>query len=56
MKTVFSRYFFTAAIILMLALVLIGTSSQALIHGYLTDSAVTELKQNCTAISNLAAA
>ena len=56
MKTVFSRYFFSAVIILMLALVLIGTSFQTLVHRFLTDSAVTELQKNCTAITNLAAA
>ena len=56
MKSTFSRTFSTAAIILMLALVLVGTSFQALVKDYLTDTAVENLQQNASAISNLAAA
>ena len=56
MKTTFSRNFSTAAIILMLALVLVGTSFQALVKDYLTDYAVENLQKNSTAIADLAAA
>ena len=42
--------------ILFLALILVGTSFQALVEDYLTDSAVTDLQQNCDAIANLASA
>ena len=56
MKTTFSRTFSTAAIILLLALILVGTSFQALVEDYLTESAVADLQQNCDAISNLASA
>ena len=56
MKSTFSRSFSTAAIILMLALVLVGTSFQALVKDYLTDTTVEALRQNSAAISNLAAA
>ena len=56
MKTTFSRTFSTAAIILLLALILVGTSFQALVEDYLAESAIHELQQNSTAISNLASA
>ena len=56
MKSSSSRSFSTAAIILMLALVLVGTSFQALVKDYMTDTAVENLQQNASAISNLAAA
>ena len=56
MKNSSSRSFSTAAIILMLALVLVGTSFQALVKDYLTDTAVDNLQQNASAISNLASA
>ena len=42
--------------ILFLALILVGTSFQALVEDYLTDSAVAELQQNSDAIANLASA
>ena len=56
MKTTFSRTFSTTIMILLLALILVGTSFQALVEDYLTDSAVTDLQQNSDAIANLASA
>ena len=56
MKTTFSRTFSTTVMILFLALILVGTSFQALVEDYLTDSAVTDLQQNSDAIANLASA
>ena len=56
MKTTFSRTFSTTVIILLLSLILVGTSFQALVEDYLADSAIAELQQNSTAISNLASA
>ena len=56
MKTTFGRIFSTTVTILFLALILIGTSFQALVEDYLTESAVTDLQQNCDAIASLASA
>ena len=56
MKTTFSRIFFTTAIILMLSLILVGTSFQLLVEDYLADSAIEELQQNSTAMASLASA
>ena len=56
MKTTFSRTFSTTAIILLLALILVGTSFQALVEDYLAESAILELKQNSEAMANLASA
>ena len=56
MKTTFGRTFSTTVLILFLALLLVGTSFQALVEDYLTDSAVANLKQNCDAIASLASA
>ena len=56
MKTTFSRTFSTTIMILLLALILVGTSFQALVEDYLTDSAVADLQQNSNAIANLASA
>ena len=56
MKTTFSRTFTATVIILLLALILVGTAFQALVEDYLTDTAVSELQQNGTAIANLASA
>ena len=56
MKTTFSRTFSTTIMILFLALILVGTSFQALVEDYLTDSAVTDLQQNSNAIASLASA
>ena len=56
MKTTFCRTFSTTIMILFLALILVGTSFQALVEDYLTDSAVADLQQNSDAIANLASA
>ena len=56
MKTTFSRSFSATLMILLLALVLVGISFQALVEDYLTESAVSELKQNGSAIATLASA
>ena len=56
MKTTFSRTFSTTVIILLLALILVGTSFQALVEDYLEESAISELQQNSTAMADLASA
>ena len=56
MKTSFSRSFTTAATILLLALVVLGTSFQLQVNKYMEDSTVTGLQQDAAVISNLAAA
>ena len=56
MKTTFSRTFSTTIMILLLALILVGTSFQALVEDYLTESAVADLQQNSNAIASLASA
>ena len=56
MKTTFGRTFSTTVMILFLALILVGTSFQALVEDYLTESAVADLQQNSDAIANLASA
>ena len=56
MKTTFSRTFSTTVIILLLSLIVVGTSFQALVEDYLADSAIEKLQQNSTAIADLASA
>ena len=56
MKTTFSRTFSTTVIILLLSLILVGTSFQALVEDYLAESAIAKLQQNSTAVANLASA
>ena len=56
MKTTFSRTFSATLIILLLALILVGTVFQALVEDYLMDTAVSELQQNGSAIAALASA
>ena len=56
MKTTFSRYFFSAAIVLLAALLLVGASFRTLVGDYLEDHALEELKGNATALSSLASA
>ena len=56
MKTTFGRTFSTAATILLLALLLLGASFQALVKDYLTESTMADLRQDAGVISNLAAA
>lgn len=56
MKTSFSRTFSSAVTILILTLLVLGLSFQALVREYLTEKAFSELQQNAKVISNLAAA
>ena len=56
MKTTFSRTFFAFAVILLAALLLVGTSFQLLVKNYLSTKAVEGLKSNSTTIARLAAA
>ena len=56
MKTTFARTFSTLVIVLLTALVLVGISFQALVKDYLTDTAISELQSNSTAIAQLASA
>ena len=56
MKSSFSRSFFTAATILLLALVSLGTAFQLQVNHYMETSTVSGLQQDATVISNLAAA
>ena len=56
MKSAFSRTFSTAATILLLALLLLGTTFQYLVQEYLTKNTISELQNDAGMISNLAAA
>ena len=56
MKTSFSRSFFTAATILLLALTVLGASFQLQVNRFMEDTTVTGLQQDATVIANLAAA
>ena len=56
MRSTFSRTFFSAAMVLLMAMLLIGTSFQALVRDYLTDQAIEGLKNDGNAISALASA
>ena len=56
MKTSFSRSFFTAATILLLALSILGAAFQMQVNRYMEDSTVTGLQQDSAVIANLAAA
>ena len=56
MKTSFSRSFFTAATILLLALTVLGASFQLQVNQYMEDSTVSGLQQDASVIANLAAA
>ena len=56
MKTTFSRTFSTLIIVLMVALVLVGISFQALVKDYLTDNTFSSLQKDADVISNLATA
>ncbi len=55
MKSSYSRNFTTAAIILLLALVILGTSFQLQITDYLTGAMVSSLETDAQVIANLAA-
>ncbi|MBO5954039.1 MAG: HAMP domain-containing histidine kinase [Oscillospiraceae bacterium] len=56
MRTTFSRTFFPAALLLLTALLLVGTSFQMLVRNYLNDQALTGLENDANAISSLASA
>ena len=56
MKTTFSRTFFTAAIILLAAMLVLAVSFQILIRDFLTEATISDLKKDAQVISNLAAA
>ena len=56
MRSSFSRILFPGAIILLLALLLVGTVFQFLARDYLDDQAMEGLKTDCQTISSLASA
>ena len=56
MKTTFGRTICTTVIILLAALLLLGTSFQASVKEYLTETVVSNLQENATALSELASA
>ena len=56
MKSTFSRNFSTAALILLLAVTILGTSFQLQVNKFLTQHTVTELEKDATVIADLAAA
>ena len=55
MKTSFSRSFFTAATILLLALTCLGAAFQLQVKDFLTDTTVSSLQQDAEVIADLAA-
>ena len=56
MKTSFSRALFPAAIILLAALLLVGTGFQVLVRNFMDENAIESLKSDGSAISALASA
>ncbi len=56
MKSAFSRTFYPAAIILLVALLLVGASFQVLIKDYLSSKELADLQSDGAAIGDLAAA
>ena len=56
MKTSFSRSFTTAALILLLALTLLGASFQMQVKTFMTQGTITELQQDAGVVADLAAA
>lgn len=56
MKTTFSRNFFPTAIILLAALLLVGTSFRVLVKNYLGDRAMEKLELDAATIADLASA
>ena len=56
MKTTFSRLFGTTVVILLAALILLGTFFQLLVKNYLTTNATDELTNDGRTIAALAAA
>ena len=53
MKTTFSRFFFTAALILLVALLLVGTGFQTLVRSYLEQQTLDHLQVEAETISEL---
>ena len=56
MKTTSSRILSTTVMILLLVMLLVGTSFHALVKDYLTDTVITDLKNHSTALADLASA
>ena len=56
MKTTFSRTFFTAAVILMLAFTILGASFQVIIQNYLTETTISDLTVDANILAELASA
>lgn len=56
MRTTFSRTFFPAALLLLTALLLVGTSFQFLVKDYLVKESYTDLENDGTVIASLASA
>ena len=56
MRSSFSRTFFPAALLLLIALLVVGTSFQFLVRNYLNQQALTGLENDGKAISSLASA
>ena len=56
MRSTFSRIFFPAALLLLIALLLVGISFQLLVKNYLVTQAYEELENDGSAIASLAAA
>ena len=56
MKTTFSRTFFPAALLLLTALLLVGTSFHILVKNYLVNEAYENLENDGKAIASLASA
>ncbi len=56
MKSSFGRSFSTAAAILLIALILLGTSFQLQVNRFLTESTVSGLQQDADVVASLAAA
>ena len=54
MKTTFGRLFSTTVIVLLLALLLVGTSFRVLVKNYLTENAVENLQNDAEVIADLA--
>ena len=56
MRSTFSRAFFPAALLLLTALLLVGTFFQLMVRSYLTDQSLSRLEQDGRAIATLSAA
>ncbi len=56
MRSYFSRIFFPGTILLLATLIIVGSFFQVIVHGYLKDTTLDELKENSLTISRLASA